>query len=414
MDIGNPIIENIANPHELERLFRKDPETFKKSFSYAWEQNPDSQVLAVWHERLYFKKMANAEKASLLQKDFVFLSILAVLAGITTRVILHFAEQQAIAPVNLIFGIFPFVTIYFIYSNPPKKNILYTLASLFLIAGFYLNMLPLAHKDSIILAYLHLPVFLWVLLGLAFTGNEYPKGSTRLDYLKFNGEFCILYASMAISGMLLTALTMQLFRFVGMDIEEFYFKNVVVFGAAALAVVAAYLVSRNLKLAKNIAPYIAKIFSPLVLATLLVYLITAILVGKNPFLDRNFLLAFNGILLSVLAVTIFSITESGTDEKKNFSDYINFALIVLALIIDSVALSAIVFRLSSYGITPNRLAVLGVNILIWVNLIWIMLSYMRFLRNKTGLSTIQDAVTKYLPVYGLWAAFVTFTFPLIF
>ena len=245
-------------------------------------------------------------------------------------------------------------------------------------------MLPLEHKDSIILAYLHLPIFLWVLLGLAFTGNEYGIGSARLAYLKFNGEFCILYASMAISGMLLTALTMQLFRFVGMDISEFYFKNVVLFGAAALAIVATYLVSRNLKLAKNIAPYIAKIFSPLVLVTLLVYLITVIWVGKNPFLDRDFLLSFNGILLSVLAVTIFSITESGTDEKKNISDYINFALIVLALIIDSVALSAIVFRLSSYGITPNRLAVLGVNILIWANLIWIMLSYMRFLQNKTG------------------------------
>jgi len=219
---------------------------------------------------------------------------------------------------------------------------------------------------------------------------------------------------MVISGMLLTALTMQLFSFVGMDISEFYFKNVVLFGAAALAIVATYLVSRNLKLAKNIAPYIAKIFSPLVLTTLLVYLITVIWVGKNPFLDRNFLISFNGILLSVLAVTVFSITESDTDKKKNISDYINFALIVLALIIDSVALSAIVFRLSSYGITPNRLAVLGVNILIWANLIWIMLSYMRFLQNKTGPSTIQDAITKYLPVYGLWAALVTFTFPLIF
>ena len=115
-----------------------------------------------------------------------------------------------------------------------------------------------------------------------------------------------------------------------------------------------------------------------------------------------------------MAVTIFSITESGRDEKRKLSDFINFCLIALALIIDSVALSAIAFRLSSYGITPNRLAVLGVNILIWVNLIWIMLSYMRFLRNKTGPSAIQDAVTKYLPVYGLWAAFVTFVFPFIF
>jgi hypothetical protein len=414
MDMNNLIIENITNPHELERMFRKDPKGFKKSFSHAWEQNPDSQILAVWYERLNFKETAHTEKAPLFQKGFLFMGILAILAGLSTRIIFHFVEQQSIAPINIAFGILPFITAYFVYKNTPKKNVLYILALLFLISGFFLNMLPLNDKDSIILAYLHLPIFLWGLIGLAFTGNEYSKGSTRLAYLKFNLEFCILYASMAISGMLLAALTMQLFSFVDLDIEDFYFRNVVLFGAAALAIVATYLVSMNLKFAKNITPYIAKIFSPLVLATLLVYLLTVIWVGKNPFLDRNFLIAFNGILLGVLAVTIFSITESGTDEKKNISDYINFTLIVLALIIDSVALSAIVFRLSSYGITPNRLAVLGVNILIWANLIWIMVSYMRFLQNKTGPSTIQDAVTKYLPVYGLWAAFVTFTFPFIF
>jgi hypothetical protein len=414
MDMNNYIIENMANPHELERMFRDDPKAFKKSFLHAWEQNPDSQVLAVWYERLNFKETANTESSSLFQKGFVFMGILAILAGICTRIIFHFVEQEAIAPINLAFGILPFIAAYFVYNNKPQKKVLYILAALFLISGVYLNLLPLNYKDSMILAYIHLPIFLWGLVGLAFTGNEYGEGSTRLAYLKFNLGFGILYASMAVSGMLLAALTMQLFSFVGLDIEDFYFSNVVLFGAAGLAIVATYLVSRNLKLAKNITPYIAKIFSPLVLATLLVYLITVIGVGKNPFLDRNFLIAFNGILLGVLAVTIFSITESDKDEKKNISDYINFALIVLALIIDSVALSAIVFRLSSYGITPNRLAVLGVNILIWANLIWIMLSYMRFLQNKTGPTTIQDAVTKYLPVYALWAAIVTFTFPLIF
>ena len=103
-----------------------------------------------------------------------------------------------------------------------------------------------------------------------------------MAYLKFNGEFCILYVIMAIGGMLLTVLTTALFGLVGMDISEFYFENVVLFGAAALAIAAVYLVSGNLKLAKNIAPYMAKIFSPLVLGTLLVYLITVIWVGEKP------------------------------------------------------------------------------------------------------------------------------------
>jgi len=414
MDTYNRILENLINPHELEKMYREDPEAFKNSLSIAWNENPDSEVLAVWYERLNFEEKLNPVKPSLIQKDFLYMGILAVLAGISTRLIMYFALQKTIAPINLVFGILPFVAAYFVYINKPKRNVVYALVSLFLISGIYLNLLPLALNDSIIMAYLHFPIFMWVLLGLAYTGNEYKKGSARLSYLKFNGEFCILYAIMAISGMLLSVLTLQLFSFVGMDISEFYFQNIVLFGASSLAVVGAYLVKRNLKLAKNIAPYIAKIFSPLVFITLLVYLILVIWVGKNPFLDRNFLIAFNGILLCVLAITIFSITESTATKRKNISDYINSALIILALIIDTVALSAMIFRLSSYGITPNRVAVLGVNILIWVNLFLIMLAYVRYLRNKTGLVRIQDAVTKYLPIYGLWAAFVTFAFPLIF
>lgn len=414
MDSNNPIIKNMADPHELERMFRKNSEAFKRDFEEAWEQNPDSQILSIWYERLYYRETENLEKTSRLKRDFLVMGVLAIMAGTSTRILFHFIEQNTIAPINLIFGIIPFITAFFVYKSGPRKNVVFTIVFLFLISAVYLNMLPLEEKDSIILAYLHFPVFLWVVAGIAFAGDEYSVRGKRLAYLKFNGEFCILYASMAISGMLLSVITMQLFIIIGMDIEDFYFKNIVLFGAAALAVVASYLVSRDLKLAKNIAPYLAKIFSPLVLITLLAYLVTVIWAGKNPFLDRDFLLVFNGILLLVLVVTIFSITESGANEKRNLSDYVNLALILLALIIDGVALSAIVFRLSSYGISPNRLAVLGVNLLIFANLIWIMGSYAGFLRNKTGPEAIQDSITKYLPIYGLWAAFVTFAFPLIF
>lgn len=62
MDINNPVIENIANPHELEKMYRKEPEAFKKSFLYAWKQNPDSQVLAVWYARLHFDETTNKKK----------------------------------------------------------------------------------------------------------------------------------------------------------------------------------------------------------------------------------------------------------------------------------------------------------------------------------------------------------------
>lgn len=421
MDIKNKLIEHKDNAYELESLYRTNPDEFKQYFLSVWAQYPDSHVLAVWKERLYFneneqteKKSTAPEKEPLFTRNFIIMGLLAILAGVSTRIILHFVLLDVISPISLVFGVTPFIAAYFIFHQPPRKGILYSLIAAFLITGIYISVLPMPATDSISLAYLHLPFFLWFVIGLAFTGNAFRIGQARLAYLKFNGEFVILYAIMAISGAILTLITIVLFSIAGMDIEDFYLQNIIVFFAASLAIVSIYLVISKFNLAKPIAPYIAKIFGPLVLITLVVFLVTVFWMGRNPFLDRDFLLSFNAVLLIVLAVTIYSISESSSEDKKNVSDYINFALIVLALAIDSVVLSAILFRLSSYGITPNRIAVLGINLLIWANLIWIMLTYMRYLRNKGGLSLIQDAVTKYMPIYGIWAAVVVFLFPLIF
>ncbi|SFC23482.1 protein of unknown function [Alkalibacterium subtropicum] len=410
----NQVISNIDDPHELEKLFREDPDAFKRSFEEAWERNAQSLVLAVWHERLNYQEETGSKKARFMNKDFLFMGFMALLAGLTSRGLFHLALEELITPINLVFGVVPFIAGYFMYRNPPKKSILYTVIGAFFVSLVYLNLLPMEESDSIILAYLHLPIFLWVVTGLAFTGNAYKKGRERLTYLKFNGEFAVIYASMAISGMILTGLTMQLFYFAGLDIADFYFRNVVLFGATGLTVVASYLVIRNLEYGRHIASYLAKIFSPLVLLTLLAYLIMVVSIGENPFMDRDFLLSFNGVLLLVLALTIFTITGSDSDGRRMVSDFVNSALIFLALIIDTVALSAIVFRLTSYGITPNRVAVLGVNVLIWANLIWIGIAYTRFLTGKSDLIPVQNAVTKYLPIYGLWAAIVAFIFPWIF
>ena len=64
MDSNNPILKNIGDPHELEKMFRKEPEAFRMEFPYAWEQNPDSQVLAVWNERLHFKETISTQGAA--------------------------------------------------------------------------------------------------------------------------------------------------------------------------------------------------------------------------------------------------------------------------------------------------------------------------------------------------------------
>jgi len=413
MEIRNGVIENINNPIELEKLYRESPTDFKQLFIDAIKLEPESDVLKVWNVRLNYEHSQPSKKMNIQTNDVLIMGLFAVLSGIITRVLFYFIDLGIIPPVNLVFGIVPLLMLYFVWINKPSKKISIILISILLFTIIFVNLLSSNINDGIILSYLHLPILLWFLVGIAYVGNGFKSGNARLSYLKFNGEFLILYAIMAISGIILTGITMQLFSVIDMDIAEFYFSNIVLIGASSLFFVAVFLVIKSINLTKNIAPYIAKIFSPLVLITLVVYLITVLIIGKNPFIDRDFLLTFNVILILVLAITIFSITERQS-QNKSLSDMINFILIVIAIIIDSIALSAIVFRLTSYGITPNRLAVLGINVLIFVNLIWIVLAYFGYLKDNKQIETVQNAITNYLPIYGIWAALVTFIFPIVF
>lgn len=414
METENQILNQLSQPNKLESLYRKDPVGFLADFKEALALQPDSIVLAIWKERLDFNEEAKEKKIVKPNKDFLVMGCLAILAGVSTRILFWLVDKFDASPVNLLFGLIPFMAAFFLYKSKGGKGVLTLLITLFLLAGVYINLLPREGGDAVILAQLHLPIYLWIVAGIAFVGKDLKGGEARLAFLKFNGEFAILYGAMAIGGMILTALTLNLFSIAGVDIMNIYMNNIVLFGAAAVGVLASYLILGPLKRAKNITPVLAKLFSPLVLGTLVSYLIVLLAAGKNPFVERDFLLAFNGMLLTILALTLFSITERQEGEKRTFSDYVSVALLGLGVMIDLVALSAIVLRLSSYGVTPNRIAVLGANLLILANLLWTLVTYLAFLRKKNSLQGIQKTITTYLPLYGLWAAFVVFIFPWIF
>jgi len=83
-------------------------------------------------------------------------------------------------------------------------------------------------------------------------------------------------------------------------------------------------------------------------------------------------------------------------------------------VVDGVALSGIISRLAEYGVSPNRLAALGMNILLLANLVLLGLGYARFIRRRLTYQTIVGVQMRYLPVYTVWAAFVVIAFPPLF
>ena len=90
------------------------------------------------------------------------------------------------------------------------------------------------------------------------------------------------------------------------------------------------------------------------------------------------------------------------------------ALVAAAILVDGIALTAIILRLSEYGLSPNKLAALGENILLLLNLVGLLWLYIRYFNEKIDFEKIEIFQTSYLTCYAIWMGVVVFIFPIIF
>jgi hypothetical protein len=162
------------------------------------------------------------------------------------------------------------------------------------------------------------------------------------------------------------------------------------------------------------APLLARIFAPLLLGVMLVFLGVMIFLRKSPFLERDFLIGFDLMLILVLGIVFYIISTREENNGPQLYDWINLLLIIVALIIDTIALSAIVFRLSSFGVSPNKIAALGENVLVFINLLGMAVLFLQYMRRKISFDLLEKWQTGLLPFYALWLGFVALIFPLLF
>ncbi len=257
-------------------------------------------------------------------------------------------------------------------------------------------------------------LFLWGILGFAFVGENQHYDVKRLSFLKYNGDLVVMTTLIIIAGGILSGVTVGLFSLIGINIENFYFENIVVFLLPGAPILGTYLTQANPQLVGKVSPVIAKIFSPLVLMMLVIYLVAIIYSGKDPYNNREFLMLFNVLLIGVMSIIFFTVAETSKAIKSLPETWILFLLSLVTIIVNGIALSAILFRISESGITPNRAAVLGGNGLILINLLLVTIQLYRVLSHKATIESVGKIIASYLPVYIIWTIIVTFLFPLIF
>lgn len=417
-----PMKEHIKDlmeqPEELERLYRTDTESFTADFEVAYPEIQHTDLARYWKARLDFDRPKENTGKNFFS-DIIALVVTCLLAGLLIKLREIFnlqATEFFFYSRNFGIIIMLALSVYAIWVNKLFRPVLLLFASLaFIIPTVYINLLPSdPHSDSINLACLHLLFLMWCVYGIIYTRFHLADINKRTEYIRYNGDMGIMGALILMAGGLLAGITLALFDIIGWNITTLYMEYIVVWGLVSAPVLATYIVQNNPSITHKIAPIIAQIFSPLVLITLVVYVVSIPLSGNSLYHDRDVLLVFNLMLFGVMGLLFFSISETSVILKQKWTERVLLALTVVALIIDIVALSAIFYRLGEWGITPNRIAVLGSNILIFGNLIWLMLDLIKVTFRKSEQSSVAYSTSKYLPVYALWALLVTFGFPLLF
>ena len=316
---------------------------------------------------------------------------------------------------NLSFFVFPFLAGYFAWKRRLNRAGCVRLALAFAMAALVVNAFPFTPAGHTwTLAALHLPIALWLAVGVAYSGGRWREGRGRMDFVRFSGELFIYYVLMALGGGVLTGFTVGMFAAIGVDAKWFAMQWLLPCGAMGAVIVGAWLVEAKQSVIENMAPVLTRLFTPLFAAVLLAFLVTMVWTGSGIDVEREVLIGFDLLLALVLGLLLYAVSARDPHTPPDAFDALQFLLVVSALVVDGVALAAIAGRISEFGFSPNRVAALGENLILLVNLAWSAWLYARFLGGRGPFSALERWQTDYLPVYAVWAGFVVVAFPPLF
>jgi hypothetical protein len=181
----------------------------------------------------------------------------------------------------------------------------------------------------------------------------------------------------------------------------------------AAIVVAGWLVEAKQGVVENLAPVLARLFTPLFTAVLLALLVAFGRTGIGA-LHREALIVFNLLLVVVLGLLLYSLSARDPLAPPGLFDKLQLALVLSALVVDALVLVDMVGRLSQYGSTPNKVATLGENVILLANLAWSAWLMLGLVRRRAPFARLERWQTSYLPVYAGWAWIVVLAFPPLF
>ena len=361
-----------------------------------------------------------AERGSAARTEAVVVVVLAIISALAIKVPELFGlsmsgESAGFYARNVSLFVLPLLTGYFVWKRGLDIRTHAWLAVAFAVAAVFANAFPFRPGGATeVLTALHMPIALALAVGVAYAGGHWNTVAGRMNFVRFAGELFIYYSLIAFGGVVLIVFTLAMFQSIGLDVEWLVQAWLLPCGALGAVIIGAWLVEAKQNVIENMAPVLTRLFTPLFTLLLLTFLGTMVWTGSGVDVEREVLIGFDLLLVLVLGLLLYAISARDPHASPDFFDALQLLLVVSALVVDVVALAAIAARISEFGFSPNKVAALGENLILLVNLSWSAWLYARFLRGRGPFADLERWQTAYLPVYAVWAGIVVAMFPPLF
>ena len=157
---------------------------------------------------------------------------------------------------NVSLFVLPVLTGYFVWKRRVSMRAVLWLAGTFIAAAVFANIYTFVPNGNLeVLTMLHLPLALWMVVGIAYAAGRWAQVSGRMNFIRFSGELFIYYVLIALGGGVFSGFMMMIFKSIGINAEPFMGTWVIPCGAAGAVVIGSWLVEAKQSVIENMAPY---------------------------------------------------------------------------------------------------------------------------------------------------------------
>ncbi|MEI0619387.1 hypothetical protein R4J18_01540 [Brachyspira pilosicoli] len=274
--------------------------------------------------------------------------------------------------------------------------------------------------------YIFSVIIFFIIIALSYNGFQVLNSKTISEFFTFSADIsifaCLIAGVVSTVFGIFATIVIFLIKDIFNILDEKIIIKLIVLSISFLSSIFPFLVYIVYKKMKtNISIYLSRILMPFSLLFIFILLLLLLMPDIRPYDNRVTFVLYN-IMLAVIVLNMFFVRA---DYKSSiFTKALYIVLPIVAILFDILVLTSSLYRLAEYGITPNKITLVGTNLVMLGNLVFITFfnikSILNIFKNNEDIKDIKNITigdTKnvlYIYVYAAWAFIVCFIMPLFY